>query len=242
MGKTLTAWIRVIVCSGPRQVVNALTQQTNNNTHNTTTKTKDENTLMDFFKKIRLLAVTDPREALMLSGMLFTLVIWVFSFLFLLAAVLFFLFYLWGHITRSDGGLRGFCARKVNKRLTQIVTKKVNKAILNEERQRRKAEFKAAKAGQRPGMELKATIPDVGDDKLPEMPMLSRSDTMTTLPVYTSRPGTAGSFELGAMDQKQQRPPMPSRSVTSASGSTYSARAPLLGHAADPGMMRSGSP
>src|SRR3569833_2697988 len=107
MGKTLTAWIRVIVCSGARQVVYALTRLPVYNARISATGANVENTLMDFFKKIRLLAVTDPREALMLSGMLFTLVIWIFSFLNLLAALLFFLFYLWGHIPRSGGGRRG---------------------------------------------------------------------------------------------------------------------------------------
>jgi len=194
---------------------------------------------MDFFEKIRALAVQDYQQALILSGMLFTLVIWVFSFLFLLAAVLFFVFFLWGYIPRSDGGLSGFCSRKINKRLMKIVTTKVNKAIYQEEQKRKKAELKAAKkAGTLPPEELKATIPDLGGDKLPEMPMLYRNDTMTTLPPYSSRPGTPGDFELGNLDQKR---PMPSRTGTMAStSSNFSSRAPLLGQAADFG--RSGSP
>ncbi len=70
------------------------------------------------------------------------------------------------------------------------------------------------------------------------MPTLYRNDTMSTLPAYTSRPGTPGSFELGSLDQK--RPAMPSRMGTSSSG--FSAGAPLLSNAAEPGYARSASP
>jgi hypothetical protein len=58
---------------------------------------------------------------------------------------------------------------------------------------------------------------------------------MTTLPQYESRPGTPGTIELGAMDQKR---PLPSRSGTMQSSSSYSSRAPLVGGAADMGYGR----
>ncbi len=227
------------MCSGPRQAVNALTLLGVYNAKVSAAGNNVESTLIDFFAKLKSLFDEDARQAVILMGMLFTLVIWVFSALSLLLAFLFFVFFLWGYIPSAYGGLSGFCSQKINKRLTTIVTKKVNKAIFEEERRRKKAEFKAAKkTGERPAQELQATIPDVGDDKLPEMPMLHRNDTMTTLPPYTSRPGTPGSFELGSMDQK--RPSMPSRSGTSAS--SFSTRAPLLNNAAEPGYGRSGSP
>ena len=225
------------------------------------------NTLLDFFGKIRDLAEENAQEALILSGMIFTLVIWVFSFLSLLLAFCFFIFFLWGYIPRSDGGLSGYCSRKINKRLMQIVSTKVNTALEEEERRRKRAEFKAAqKAGVNPPTQLTATIPNIGlDDKLARAPtlptttsggnsfMLQRNDTMATLPPYTSRPGTSASnsFELSNMDQKPPvpRPMPPTRSGTMASMSSmtnapqkgnFSTRAPLLNYAAEPG--RSASP
>ncbi|CAK7267034.1 Potassium transporter [Sporothrix epigloea] len=271
------SWIRVLLCSGPRQVVNALTLLSVYNAQLSVTGNNIGNTLLHFFDKIRILAEGNFREALILSGMIFTLVIWVFSFLSLLLAFLFFLFFLWGYIPRSDGGLSGYCSRKINKRLMKIVTKKVNAALEEEERRRKKAELKAAKKkGELPPTELKATIPDVSDatlsassqyvtnsvyggsiDKLPATPnslMLQRNDTMTTLPPYSSRPGTAAggpnnssnsSFELSSMDQKPRptmssmRPgtvapiaststwPVPTRSGTISSTSSLAAPKPI---------------
>lgn len=208
------------------------------------------NTLKNFFLKIRDLAEENSQQTLILSSMLFTLVIWIFSFLSLLIGFIFFVFYLWSYIPRSDGSLSAYCSRKISKRLMQIVSVKVNAALAEEERRRKKAEFKAAKkAGERPPTEHKATIPNVGFDKLPSMPKLERTDTMatmTTLPPYTSQPGTPGGFELNALDQKR---PLPSRSgtmpsVAPSSNGNFSARAPLLGFAAEPGMgnIRSASP
>lgn len=257
------SWIRVLLCSGPRQVVNALTLLSVYNAQLSASGDNVGNTILDFFDKIRTLAEGNYREAVILSGMLFTLVIWVFSFLSLLLAFLFFLFFLWGYIPRSDGGLSGYCSRKINKRLMKIVATKVNTALAEEERRRKKAELKAAiKNGVQPPTELTATLPDVGgdDNKLPQMPQLQRNDTMATLPPYTSRPGTAAggggpnngsSFELNAFDQKPRPMMPPTRSGTMASMSTmnaptptnptkFSARAPLLGYAAEPG--RSSSP
>ncbi|CAK7214201.1 Potassium transporter [Sporothrix bragantina] len=244
------SWIRVLLCSGPRQVVNALTLLSVYNAQLSVTGEDVGNTLLQFFDKIRILAEGNYREAVILSGMIFTLVIWVFSFLSLLLAFLFFLFFLWGYIPRSDGGLSGYCSRKINKRLMKIVTSKVNTALEEEERRRKKAELKAAKKkGELPPTELTATIPNVGEatlpssspygnnntyggstDKLPAMPnvMLQRNDTMATLPPYSSRPGTAAgggpnnnsSFELNSMDQKPRPMMPPTRSGTMASMAT----------------------
>lgn len=164
--------------------------------------------------------------------MCFTFVIWVFSALSFIMAGLFFVFFLWGWIPREDGGLSGYCERKINKRLMKIVSVKVDAAIADQEQKRKKAELKAAKkAGELPPEERKATLPNLmpQDDKLPDMPSLKRVDTVATLPVYTSRPGTPsqGNIELNAMR------PMPSRTGTQ---STTSSSAPLLQAGADMGM------
>jgi hypothetical protein len=239
------AWIRVIFCSGPRQVVNALTLYGVFKSELTVENGADAgNTIMKFFQKVESLAQDNYQQAVVLSGMLFTLVIWVISALSFLMAVFFYVFFLWHYIPKQDGGLSGYCERKINKRLMKIVSVKVNKAIAKEEEQRAKAELKAAKkAGEQPPIRQQATlptIPDVGfgkEDKLAEMPTISRADTMATLPVYTSRPQTPSNIEMTSMNQKR---PMPSRQGTQASQSSYSSRAPLLDSAA--GMGRSNSP
>ncbi|KAK0629087.1 hypothetical protein B0T17DRAFT_633476 [Bombardia bombarda] len=237
------SWIRVLVCSGPRQVINALTLYSVYKDASNSGVVDSDNVVLSFFDHIGDLATKDVRQTLILSGMLFTLVIWVFSFLSLLLAALFFVFFLWAKIPREDGGLTGFCERKVNKRLKKIVSVKINKAMAEDERKRKKAEFKAAKknGGDRP-LTMQATLPNLNMDmdKLPEMPMLNRNDTTTTLPAYTSRPPSPGSFELNTLDQK--RPQASRTTTTSSAAPSYSSKTSLLGSAAEPGMDRSASP
>lgn len=233
------AWIRVIICSGPRQVINALTLYSVYNAKLSVEGNTFESSFSSFFAKLKALAESDYRQAVVLSGMLFTLVIWVFAFLSLVIAALCFVLYLWHIIPRADGGLTGFCERKINKRLKQIVSEKINKAMAEDERKRRKAEIKAAvKNGEEPVKMQPAlpTIPSVamagGGDRLPEMPMLKRTDTSLTLDT-SGRPGTPGSFELNALGQKRMAP---SRTDTMNTTTSYSSRAGLLNGAADIGM------
>ncbi|KAI1211339.1 uncharacterized protein F4807DRAFT_450997 [Annulohypoxylon truncatum] len=241
------AWIRVIFCSGPRQVINALTLYSVYNSDLIPTDVSSvQSTLGTFFGKLQHLADENKQQVVILSGMVFTLVIWVFSVLFLLIAALFYVFFLWHYIPRQDGGLAGYCERKVNKRLTRIVTIKVNKAIAKEERNRMKAEVKAAKkTGEKTPVGRQATLPtfmDDSDDKLPEMPMLNRNDTMATLPAYSSRPGSSHSIELNPWDQKRPGATRQNTTTTNASSSSFSSRAPLLPSAAGMGFDRSASP
>lgn len=234
----MTAWIRVLLCSGPRQVLNALTLKSVYEAQLAVSEKNVGDSIMGFFDKIKTLAEDDYRQALILSGMCFTLVVWVFSALFLLAAFLFWILFLWHWIPKTDGGLTGYCERKVTMALMDIVTKKVNKALARQEADRIRAEFKNAKVtGEKPRLDRTATLPDIGafnEDKLPSMPMLGRNDTMVTLPAYSSRPGTPG-----GMDQKR---PIPSRTATMASSASYSSRAPLVGASSDMGYGRSASP
>lgn len=219
------AWIRVLLCSGPRQVVNALTLYSVYDAKLQINSSSFESSLASFFDKIRALATEEPRQAVILSGMLFTLIIWIFSFLSLLLAALFFVFFLWSYIPQEDGGLTGFCERKVNKRLKQIVSIKINKAMAEEERKRRKAEFKAAKKnGEERPVTMKPSLPVLDNDSLPEMPTLNRADTFAS---FSEKPrsGTSASFEMSALGQ---RPP--------ASASQFSSKSSLLGGAAEMGM------
>ncbi|EAQ85209.1 hypothetical protein CHGG_09223 [Chaetomium globosum CBS 148.51] len=234
------SWIRTILCSGPRQAINAMTLYSVYDARLQINQASFESSLADFFDKIRALATEEPRQAVILSGMLFTLVIWIFSFLSLLLAAFFFVFFLWSYIPREDGGLSGFCERKVNKRLKQIVSIKINKAMAEDERKRKKAELRAAKknGGDRP-MTMKPSLPVLGDDDLAQMPSLSRADTFASFAEKPSHPSTPGSFEMNALGRK---PPMPLRSNTKGTtASQYSAETSLLGGAAGMGMASSES-
>lgn len=247
------SWIRVIFCSGPRQFVNALTLYAVFESELIPTDGGSaDRTIMNFFEKIGALANESYQQAAVLSGMVFTLVIWVFSALSLLLAALFYVFFLWHYIPKQDGGLSGYCTRKINKRLMKVVSVKVNKAIKKEEEQRAKAELKAAKkAGlDKPPARQQATLPTIPnldhldskkDEYGPGMPALSRNDTMATLPVYTSRPASPGSIEMNALEKR----PMPSRAGTSntmASQSSYSSRAGLMANSAGMGYQGAPSP
>ncbi|KAL2260205.1 hypothetical protein VTK26DRAFT_5867 [Humicola hyalothermophila] len=234
------SWIRVLICSGPRQAINALTLYSVYNKQLQIQGDNFEASLASFFDKIKALATEEPRQAVILSGMLFTFIIWIFSFLSLLLAGLFFVFYLWGHIPREDGGLTGFCERKVNKRLKEIVAKKINKAMADEERKRRKAEFKAAKLnGEDRPLTMKPSIPVVlGGDNMPAMPSLDRTDTFASFSEKPSVPSTPGSFEMSAIGRRQ-----PARSATMAtSASQYSSKTSLISAAAEMGQSGPESP
>ncbi|CAG8956550.1 hypothetical protein HYFRA_00003939 [Hymenoscyphus fraxineus] len=229
------AWIRIIFCQGPRQVVNAFTLYAVFQA-NFDLKKDAGSTLMTFFNNLKHLAEQSNQQALILSGMIFTLVIWVFGVLSMILAVFFYVFFLWHYIPNRDGGLSGYCKRKVDKRLASIVSVKVNKAIEEEERRRQQGNAKKGpKKGPDGGDSMagrQATLPtlfdDKAEDKLPNMPLM-RADTQSTLPLYSSRPGTPSgqpplpSFELNQMDQRR---PFPQRSNTS-----YASNAPLIGNA-----------
>jgi len=244
---TPSAWIRIIFCQGPRQVLNALTLYSVYTLKLNPDHASDVGSFLStFFKNISLLAKDSNQQAVVLSGMVFTLVIWIFGALSLFLALLFWLFFLWHYIPNADGSLGRYCERKVDKRLSRIVSVKVNKAIAKEEERRLRADAKAVKKGEKPTVGRQATLPVLFDnksqDKLPQMPMLNRNDTMTTLPLYSSRPGTPNgqppmpALELDQLDQKR---PFPNRTVT---GSSTTSNAPLLGNASDMGYGRAASP
>lgn len=223
-----------MVCSGPRQVINAFTLKSVYEAKLATDAKSVDGAFLGFFDKVKILAQEDYRQAAILSGMAFTFVIWAFAVIFLLIAVLFYVFFLFHWIPRADGGLTGYCERKVNKALLKIVTKRVNKALAKNEARKMKAEAKAAKmTGEKLQPERAATLPDIAvfaDDKLPGMPMLSRTGTGSTLPAYQTRPNTPGGIELSNMNRN-----VLTRSETNGSNSSYSPSLPLVGAAADMG-------
>ncbi|OBT50039.1 hypothetical protein VE04_09596 [Pseudogymnoascus sp. 24MN13] len=229
------SWIRVIFCSGPRQVINALTLRSVYIAQLDPKNRDAATSILQFFKNFGILADQDKKQAVVLAGIVFAAVVWIFAALSLLLAMLFYLLFLWHYIPNGDGGLSGYCERKINGRLQKIVSVKINKAIEEEERKRNKANQKAFKNGEKPTLGRQATLPTLfdtkDDNKLPSMPMLNRNDTTATLPMYTSRPGTPSSqqpklpdFELSNMDQKR---PVPSRLNTATSASSYGASSGL---------------
>ncbi|KAG6024474.1 hypothetical protein E4U41_001781 [Claviceps citrina] len=239
------SWIRVIFCSGPRQAVNALTLRSVYQVKLAPTATSVDGAILGFFDKVKALASEDYQQAVILSGMCFTLVVWVFSALFLLMAVLFYVFFLFHWIPRADGGLTGYCERKVTKKLLRIVTAKVNKALAKGQANRLKAELELAKRenGEKILQLARAptlpTLPNVqggnkmgdGLSPLSTMSTLGRNDTTSTLPVYTSRPSSPGSFQLGSMGGRHPVQP----ACTAGSTSSISSRAPLTSSAAHMG-------
>ncbi|KAL7935395.1 hypothetical protein V8C35DRAFT_299359 [Trichoderma chlorosporum] len=222
------SWIRVLFCTSPRQVVNALTLRSVYLAKLAVDSNSVGGSISEFFDKIKTLAQQDLRQAAILGGMCFTLVIWVFSALYLLSAALFYVFFLFHWIPRTDGGLTGYCERKVNSALLKIVTKTVNKALAKGQADRMKRAM-TEKGDAHPDTSL-PTLPNVG-----VFTSQQQVGVTAPLPAYTSTPGTpVGDF-------KRQMPP---RSMTGASTMSYSSRAPLVSSAADMGYTntRSASP
>lgn len=223
------SWMNTVFADGPRQVVNAITLYSvmrmdllpgGEHAHKANDDTPG---VVQFFDNVKILAEENNLRALVLFGMLFTLVIWVLSVLKLLLAIILYLIFLFHHIPSEDGSLKAYCRRKINNRLKRIVHRRVNKALA-----------KGLKLQDRTptnpnmGIDRKPTLPTFDDDKGPAVASISRSTTQTTLPPYTSRPGTAGPErnptlpDLGAFE----KPPL-SRSVTQSSA--YSDAASLSG-------------
>lgn len=88
--------------------------------------------VLQFFVNVGILADSSPEQAVILFGMLFTLIIWVISAISLLIAVVLYLLFLFHHIPSADGGLSGYCRRKINGRMEKIVKVKVDKALKKE--------------------------------------------------------------------------------------------------------------
>lgn len=183
-------WMNTIFADGPRQVVNAITlwsvmQMDLIPGGKNAAVEDDKPAALQFFDNIRILAEDNNLRAVVLLGMLFTVVIWVLSMLKLILAVLLYLIFLFHHIPAEDGTLKAYCRRKVNSRLKRIVTQKVNKAL---------SKGLALQDRKPTQPDLNPTLPSLEDtdkDKGPHVTVLSRSTTQTTLPPYTSRPGTA---------------------------------------------------
>lgn len=247
----MAAWLRILFAEGPRQVINALTLYSVMQLNLIPTgdnAAKDGHTpIVQFFVNVGLLADKSGKDqAVILFGMLFTLIIWVITLINLMVAVVLYLVFLFHHIPSSDGGLSGYCRRKINKSMEKIVGAKVEKALRKENALRARQE---ANNGD-PGMKRQPTLPNIGltNDEKPPLP--SRQTTSATLSEYESRPGTAAGSAVTSQSDLERQPtlpdldsadfrPRPSTRVdthaSSASWASYSSNAPLMGAAVEMG-------
>jgi len=243
--------IRVILAEGPRQGINAMTLWAVLQSDIAVKAASDHSSFEQFFLNIGALAEEQPLQATIYFAMLFTLVIWAFSALSLIISVMLYLGFLWHYIPSSDGRLSVYCRRKVDRRLAKVVEHKVKAAIEEEDRQAKKAEWKAELKRQKTGemplpahMKIvrKPTLPELGktpemnnDEKFP----LARQDTTSstnTLPLYTRDPIQR---QPTLPKLNEHRPGAPTRSDTQASAwstaPSYSSHAPLVANAGYPG-------
>ncbi len=250
------AWMRIVFAEGPRQVVNALTlysvMQLNLIPEGEHAAPKGKSPVAQFFVNIGVMAGSDRLQAVILFGMLWTLFIWVLEAISLAVSVILYLLFLWHHIPSGDGGLSGYCRKKINRRMERIVKVKVDKALKKENELQARRDALAA----RDGMTIKKqpTLPDLGAMGTESLAPLSRTTTMSTLPEYTSRPGTArlSDESIGPV------PPMPDLKsrpgahrvmthTSETSWASFNSDAPLMGgagemgYAATPGQSTSGT-
>ena len=235
------AWLRICFAEGPRQVLNAITLYTvmrlNLLPQGDHAATNGHSPIIQFFVNVGILASSNRLQAIVLFGMLWTLIIWVISAISLMISTILYLVFLWHHIPSADGSLRKYCKRKINRRMERIVKAKTDTAVKKENEIRQRQEAKA-------GIDFKRqpTLPDLGSTSEEALLPLSRQTTMTTLPEYSARPNTARGSDSSSsslpLSAAGRRPPPPSRGMThtsEASWSSYTSNAPLMNSAGDPG-------
>lgn len=205
-----------------------------------------------FFVNVQILANKDKEQAIILFGMLFTLIIWIFSALSLALAVLFYIFYLWHHI--RDGSLTRYCRRKIDSRLHRIVMVKVNNALAKEYKPRTKQGAKGSRIGPPLGnVKRQPTLPILDTEGNPEFATISRQTTQTSFSPFKSRPSLQNGDTAPNIVARvhsgpnvlsyHQRPEPPSRSTTQSSmrsDASYADDAPLMSSAGSIGYGRPG--
>ena len=234
------AWLRICFAEGPRQVINALTlyavlraDLVPTGDHRGSGKNAP---IAQFFINIGILADQSHLQAVVLIGMLWTLVIWVITAINLALSVILYITFLWHHIPSADGGLGAYCRRKIDGRMERIVRVKVNKALKKDNEIRARKEAMAASEGGG-SIQKQPTLPILGDFD-DSKSTLARQDTQTTMATSRSdrsleslsRQPTLPDFDLDA-----NRPAPPSRTTTGFSDYSYRSDAPLIDEAAEMG-------
>ncbi|KAJ5727378.1 hypothetical protein N7493_005198 [Penicillium malachiteum] len=211
------SWMNTVFADGPRQVINAITlysvMKMDLLPGGENTTSSDSSGISQFFNNLKILAEDNTLQAVVLFGMLFTLIIWILSVLKLASAVILYLIFLWHHIPAEDGSLKGYCRRKATTRLKRLVRVKVDKALA-------KGLQLQDREPSRPGLvtaNSKPTLPSINMDKTPTVTTLSRSTTETTLPPY-SRANSVRTDQKPTLPNVEfdRKPPL-SRTTTQAS-------------------------
>ena len=247
----LLAWLRICFAEGPRVAINALTlysvMQADLVPTGQHSASNGHTPVVQFFVNVQILANKDKEQAAILFGMLFTFVIWVFSALSLVLAVLFYILYLWHHI--RDGSLSRYCRRKIDTRLHKIVMKKVNKALAKDNNARAKQGAKGSKDGTfQDDVKLQPTLPVLDTAGTEKFATNSKQTTqMETYSFDSSTPTDVVGSEptIPNVSFDPRRPEAPSRSVTqssSRSNGSYGPNAPLLSSAGEMGFGGNGHP
>ena len=268
------AWLRIIFAEGPRQVINALTLysvlQAKLIPHGEHAPSQGHSPVAQFFVNVRILADSSTQQATILFGMLYVLIVWVFTALSLIISFIMYITFLWHHIPSADGTLSKFCQRKIEKRLHQIVRARVDKAIAEEHIDRVK---KVATGGA--GASVGAPSQQMDVKRQPTLPVLDTNATVPSTPLSSTatainsrpaspfgsrpaspftdrpaspRPGYAKSAlsrepTLPDTASNSSRPEPPSRNTTKSSiysNVSYASDAPLMGGAAPMGQRSHG--
>jgi len=241
------AWLRILLAEGPRQVINGITlyayAEANFIPRGDHDTPRGQSPFVQFWKNFGVLAEEDQLQMAIIIGMLWTCLIWIISAISLAVSVILYLIFLWHHIPSDAGGLSGYCRTKINRRMERIVRSKTEKALKKENELRARQEAQAFRTGTG-DFKRQPTLPDVAGASTPSLPTLSRQTTMTTLPEYESRPGTAAPSEEAmppmpnVMSIETNQRPAPRRHMTNASDaswSSYNSNAPLMNSAGDMG-------
>lgn len=234
-----SAW-RIIFAEAGRQVVNAFTLysvlQANLIPVGKHAASKGTSDFVQFWDNIGILFNQDREQGIVLFTMLFTLVIFVFSALSLIVALVLYLVFLWHYIPESDGRLSNYCKRKIDKRLEKFVGAKV----LAPEGQHTDKMFKDT---EKAGLRRQPTLPELVFTQEKKEFGLVRENTQPSLHSMSSvssfsqsRSSTPREPTLPAIQPDRVRPGFPRRTATDGSSATYSAKsydsdAPLLPNA-----------
>lgn len=242
------AWIRIIFAQGPRQLLNAQTlyavMQIDLVPAGDHAAKDGRTSISQFWANVGVLANHNREQAAILFGMLFTLVIWIISVISLLLACICYVTFLWHHIPRSDGSLTRYCCRKIDTRLSKIVSVKVNKALAKEDSIRARYAAKTSSGDRPPQVKRQPTLPLVDDDDQSVAPgVVTRRTTQNTFSSIPSDHATGPATltrqpTIPDVSPVSERPYAPSRSITQTSARTddsYGSDAPLMAAAAGMG-------
>jgi len=236
----------IVVAQGPRIAINAMTlwavMQAQLIPVGEHAGDKTKSSFVQFFMNIETLVNTgNKQETIIYFTMLFSFVIWAIAALSLLLSVIFYLFFLWHHVPKSDGSLTAYCRRKIETRLERVVGKKIKKALEKQDQKRRQEEQAGITKGDGQRCPKLPTLGGPGDDA--SSYTMSRSDTfstVTTLPPYSanaaSRTNTMSTTRTAASNPSMasmNSRPYPGRDDSNAS---YASNAGLLSQAGDMGM------